>query len=527
MGTTSSIVSNNDNIDKNICISKTSQHFTIIKNNDKIKQYIIKYDDFYLLSIKNIDDKKIFVYVNDKLVHISKNNQFGYQLLKYVQISSDYSLITFPSDKIYVYDLRLMIQENLLKIVKTYDLLNGNHNINEQIIKTLLFDNSFYVLYANKIFCYNNNVKIFSHDSPTIKVGKNGNILLIDSKIQYINVQSNNRIDLFLSVLSPSLILFNNKNDCIFFINKNNHFCIYDIQDEKTIILSDENQNEKLQYNVIDYNHMSQLINNNIKLFVIIGWSNTHKQLSYWLLNHIDTKYLLSKEFKVDLSNVLFDSIEYINTNESMKIYQTNNNIVCYDIDKIIPIKFVEWMLSNEKNTIDKQKKYMILHNSINILAIDETIQEYKLTNFMKYILSLSNDESNNFLIRYNANIDICDSKSFNMFQDLLSNKHDDILSKIFSIKEFVSRNNTMIELLDHMYEYVKIIILNDKSKTVYLHEIKALYVCYCIMTLIMRYHAITNVLLQRSNRHNNIVNTFNNHFPIFSDFMNYVMQIY
>lgn len=515
MGNTLSI--NNESIDKNICIN-LSPCINLDKNDQMIKQYIIYYKryGYYKLLIKNINNNKLFVYIDDKLIHIVNNVKYTYPL-KYVQITSDFTLLSLPIDKIYVYDLLSLIQKKEICIMYSF-----HTKINNNIYKTILFDTSYWIIDSKNISIYEKNGNVMTNmynidNYNRFCKSSKCMISLDNNKLTYYDFhkQKNIAINIQYQFHTNTLNVFNHK---LFFVDIDNNFIIYEILQDKYHILKNIHGYSNL--NIINYDKLSSMIDENNIFTVVYALSNDYNKIIYWIINNNEGKFTMSCDYTIDIN--LSDEIKYIYSKDHITILQSNDNVITCDINKIISIKIIELLATNEKQIIQNNKNDNI-HNYISILATDETIQEYKLNNFMKEIISLHAESDNIFFIRHNANLRILDSNSFTIFQQLLTdNQYQSIiLLKIFSIKEYVSRHNTVIELLDHMYDYTKTIILNPNSKNTSLHDKKALYVCYSIMTFIIRYYELSYMKENKTRDIKyDIINTFIDNFPLFSDFM-------
>jgi hypothetical protein len=122
--------------------------------------------------------------------------------------------------------------------------------------------------------------------------------------------------------------------------------------------------------------------------------------------------------------------------------------------------------------------------------------------------------------VDYTVNIDIYNNaKSFNIFQKLLeSNRNiDSVIIDIFNVDGDVNKYNIMNDLLDHIYEYTKKIIIDMTDG---INELKAYYVGYVLIIFILKFY---RYFTKKNNKYikKGIINTFNLNYPIFADFMN------
>ena len=114
-----------------------------------------------------------------------------------------------------------------------------------------------------------------------------------------------------------------------------------------------------------------------------------------------------------------------------------------------------------------------------------------------------------------NSNMDLLSVKSFIIFDKILDGKIEthDIITNIFTIKSGYERYQTMVELLDHFYDYTKFILIdlnpttdinhnntdaNNVRQVEYNRKLKqdlviyrkqlALFIAYTMLDIIFRY---------------------------------------
>ena len=132
--------------------------------------------------------------------------------------------------------------------------------------------------------------------------------------------------------------------------------------------------------------------------------------------------------------------------------------------------------------------------------------------------------------------------KSFIIFEKLISGEitQNEIIDNIFLIKGKCGRHNMMANLMEHLYEYTRLIILQGKNKVtekMNLNELKAKYIGYILTILVLKYYSrLLNSLSELYNEESihittskknithkinlNIINKFIENFPVFKEFM-------
>jgi hypothetical protein len=240
-----------------------------------------------------------------------------------------------------------------------------------------------------------------------------------------------------------------------------------------------------------------------------------------------------------------------------MFIYKTLSGITVYDLNKIIPIRFAGMLASSSKYKLNKlfeeSYKSFEYYDILQIKGADESTIDYIVDdNFSRFILSLikplqSTEDTNIFQLSDNVNIGIVGTKSFNIFRDLLSGKINqmDIVNKIFEIGEIDGMHNMMSALMNHIYEFTKVIVLKGKigsdkndNNGEYnpnhpsVRELKVRYIGYILIVLILKYYSM---LLKKTQLYEStkkymikfdIIETFNKNFPVFKNFMDKSMAI-
>jgi hypothetical protein len=220
--------------------------------------------------------------------------------------------------------------------------------------------------------------------------------------------------------------------------------------------------------------------------------------------------------------------------------HENNNKLVVCDIKKILLLKITEKIIDLLKHDIinycSTHDEHMFFFPSeIEIVAADDTKQKYKLLNCQRVMLSYDKNksefpETDSFTTRYITNIDIYGTKmkSFDMFQNLLSGKMNcsDIMTYILAIVDNIGRYNTMTDIIDHMTEYLRIMILREDTngeldQSVF-GMIKTYFVGYYLMLLVLHFNAIfcadkIDVFKAKAKKHNTgLIDTFIENFQSF-----------
>lgn len=326
-------------------------------------------------------------------------------------------------------------------------------------------------------------------------------------------------------------------------------------------LLNNHNLSCDIVYNLVDYSFLSNVdatvdrIVDKIefnKIHVIVGWNKNRMRVDYWIIQYTNNSELsIITSSSIDI--VIPCDVNYMHNNGHMFIYKTtiDNRVIVYDLNNIVSINLTDWMANAYKKKIDdlfvtnysKQKYY----NTINIIGADDSTVSYNLDNYMQYISSVYKNTnpinkdcqddllSNEFQLKVTSNINIYNTtKSFNIFQDLLTkrSKPCDVVSNIIIVykKGYNNIHNVMTDLLNHMYEYTRIIILKETVGGEFIMDefknIIAPYIGYVILTLILNYYLILikirdKDLNKKSELKLDIIDQYVKNFPIFESFVN------
>jgi hypothetical protein len=315
-----------------------------------------------------------------------------------------------------------------------------------------------------------------------------------------------------LCISEDGRIIFYVDNDVDFHMR----FCIYDvslnkihIQDPK--IKVDREHINNIKFHLMDYSSFNDIDLKSEtdcnKLYVLVGWDKTMTSAYYWMIRCFDQNYNMYDASFVNMK--VNGKIEYIYNNGYMFIYKTQNGITAYDLNKVIPIRFASMLAAGSKfdlNTLYKQyyseRAYKYYENVV-LVGADDSKVVYAVSEYMRFLLSLvkpekSGVDTNVFQLRVNSNINIYgDVKSFMIFQDLLTGKSNqiEVISNIFTVKGQTGRHNMMRDLMNHMYEYTRVVALKETSENDIersgFSNMKAIYIGYVLLVLIIKYYSV------------------------------------
>ena len=642
-----------NNTKVSVNINAQTQNTTKYNKTYNIYQRINGIPQTFTLNIK-IFDNNIFVYVTDIftaktfLAHVGKIhndeseciNMDPLNYLKYIQMSSDFKLISLPEDDtINIYDLTKLIDCNMLQYVDSTGIVlkigedntlimeieNNDSSTRIRPYKCILCKESFITVCINETNKFydriiNINYKRKSiHDVINLSVDKSS-ILNFSINCMYVAIYEKNTNKLSMCCLNdsnpipaPISIDFDKLNvlDAICVSENGKLMCyvtkteinMYDISQKKIypikikINTSDQTTNsyhdtgqiqiKDVKFHLLNYKNFADIANidfsstndnnNNNNLYTLIGWNLKLLSSFYWIIQYTSASkneytsygpYSINITAHKDPNNNIID---YVYNNSSILLYKSQCGITVYDLNKVVPIRFVNILEMKYKSDIDNllKKEYLIssnkYHKNLIIIGTDDSNIKYELSEYMMMFLSVdksqqvhnnqlenkienstknekkiednteNNTEQNIFLMRVNANIDIYGfKKSFKLFQDLLEGKINQsiIIADIFTIRGETGRHNTMTELMNHFYEYTRVIALKENNSGDItrneFNNMKALYIGYVLMILVLKYYSMVIKLVPPKIVHNNnntyinfdILETFNMNFPAFKDFM-------
>jgi WD40 repeat protein len=422
----------------------------------------------------------------------------------------------------------------------------------------------FAVDYRNKILHEVINLDL-EISSSVLRFSENGKYVIIYSDIHK-NIYMCNMTDskphmkkLKIIITSDTIlntVTVSDDGRFIFYISNDDiQFKIYDISHNKTYSLGiglkiNKQQLKEIKFHIMDYSKFSDIrLADDIcnSLYVLVGWSKKLSSAYYWMIRCHNKGYKIYGPSYIEMK--IEGEIEYVYNNGYMFIYKTQSGIVVYDLNKIIPIRFAGLLASGMKDTLTAlfNEKYYTsdYYSSIDIKGAEDnesSLMKYQISPFMQFLMSLhKNNQTNLFHLRVNSNINIYGiTKSFNIFENLLTGKinQTDVITNIFTVPGTIGRHNMMAELMDHFYEYIRVIALKENDKG----ELddsefsinKSNYIGYILIVLLLKYYSMMlktmfdkeykeyNENVSNVNKYNyfDIMHTFNNHFPAFKDFI-------
>lgn len=411
----------------------THRHIAVNKNifefNKKIDKSFSKYfyvlndtcKTIYFIGIKIIEFK-IYLYLSNEndeinLIHIFEVSNAIKHVDKYIQISNNFKIISFPEhETIYFYDLCDLLNNNMLKVndfnvkilnhndeddfiysatqIKLESTTNDN-NIND-ICDCIVYDTKFIMVYNNKISHYDFNsnhckeimINGSKYNDYYITFSENGDYILINNyKYIYVSdfkkiIKIDKKLDIFINKLTLSndgnLISFIGPNNEIWFV-RNTWNDKNDIKFDKYIINNMENDivNDNLKLYILDY---SSFVNID-KLLVLTIWNTNNNKLYIMTIYYENEQYLLIEPYVMNM-NIDNNDIQYMYSNGNKYIYKKNNDVVVCDINKEIPLIIVDNMLN--------KLKYEYSDNINNITHDNDNIYE-----FIEYLFDFVNKSTN------------------------------------------------------------------------------------------------------------------------------------
>lgn len=554
-------------------------YFITYQQNRALKLCAKIIDNNVLIYINDLTDNKNDKLFHDKLFHdkliyvskISVNTTNSLQMieyyLKFIQISQDFKLLSIPEfDKINIYELTNDVEQ--LKYVGTINVtfeLEKNTNI----LKTYIEEQSIEPL---KCTLYSNTYTIvcFQKDNENITKYMIVTFDFIENKSAINSEISNTKTDTVTFSLNGKYIMWNNRKNRQLkiydtmdgLINTKNNFennpeCISNdgliilctmnqTHNEKIMIKMDTNTVHHIQlHGSLNKNMKYYLVNNdqiNIdvrkdndnKLYILIGWDQCLKRYLYWLIQFTHTTkedHRVSDSWMMNFDE--YSKIEYIHHNGNTFMYKTANMMIIYEIKKIIPIKYVEMYVDEFHKSLKKlyekyytHKKY---YDNLEIIAADDSTRIYVMRDFMKFLMSMqtNNNETNVFQLRVTANINIYGTtKSFDIFQKLILRESDgsEIIESIMLLPEVNGRHCVMSDLLMHIYEYIRVIVLKEldekKPERTEIENIVSLYIGYTILSFVLKYYLVLSKIQKHEIIKYDILHTFSQNFPVFEKFI-------
>lgn len=547
-----------------------TEHISDNKNNSMIVRYdkifiTYKSDKYIYFLLLKIVSNKLYIYIKNtlnnekkllKIIVVSKNSNINAKCIDYIYISKEYDIISIPEyDVINIYSLSKLIDNSkLVQVNRThlsigYDtndiiLYYNNNKICQNTPHKIHLNNDIIILTLStqKECCkiigidYNKNM-LYTIDNIDIDINtsdihiSNNTVLLYDNRhmIRIIDIKNEDikNEDIKNGIIKNTLCLSDDGN-LVFYVEddvKNINFITYNINDKiynSNVIDKQEISGNlrDIHFKVFNYDrfiNMYILDDNNV--YILTGWDIKHKKLYYWILKYNSMCCLCHGYKCIDMN--INDNIIYNYNNRFIYIFKTDKGTITYDLEKIIPIKIADMMKNNILKDIDniyqnnkhKAKKY------IDIKSADNKIKRYQLNNITNMFI---NCDKNIYDVEHTVNIDIYNNnKSFDIFKKLLENTNniDNIIVDIFKIESETNRYNIMYDLMEHIYEFIKTIIINDNNDII--SELKAYYIGFILMIFILKFYTY----LIKKNRNisikKDIIDNFNNNFQPFNNFMN------
>ena len=468
-----------------------------------------------IIDIKTLDDN-LFIYLTTEdrymqNIHVSKIN-IGQDVIKSIQLSNDCLRLTIPNQHhVDLYDLSSLYDRNVIHYIRSFD-----ESLDVSALNHLLFKN-------HRITVCMNHVIISSHNTPDIikelDYKLNDMMLKFTTTGKYMAMYVKKHNKIYIESIFDSnhwsvdgksindLICISDNGTAVFYKNTENKFYINTIEKKEYIICGIDNTTN-IKFYLINYDHY-------IKILGLIGWNVLTNTAIYWIVS----PDAVQGPFYFNPSKL--KNITYLYNNGGMAIYRSGCQVHLYNLNRIIPLKYIHTLIDRlyikiKHSTLNK--KY---HKYIDIIGADESMYMYEISDYMQLLLGIEYGQNNNiensvsFHMNVTANIDIYDNtKSFSIYHDLLIGKitQQDIINNIMQIRGLTGRHNTMQELMIHMYEYTNIFMIQNINMLDPLSEKKLLYVGYILLILVIKYSFNTN--------YQDIWIEFNQHFPIFVDFM-------
>lgn len=507
----------------------------------------------YLKNISNNDFNLVQIVVLSKYINVDIKNY-----INYIYISREYDIISIPEyDMINIYSLSELVNNNNLKQINKTGLnikLNDNKFIlfNKNIIvsevepyKCYLCRDMFVIILILEN-CYNKiigidykNDKMYTIDSINIPLNTsilqllNNVCILYDynrNSIYTSNIKSPMKKRTIRNNIEPNTLCLSDDGKIFFYISNNNEkkqlcFSVYSISNSKCYDnkINKNNINidlEKTKFKLLNYNKIKDIaIRNNYNIYVLSGWNIEEQKVYYWFIKYNDNECIIHNARHISMN--IKDDIKYNYNNRFLYVFKTVNGLIKYDLENILPIKVADIMKNDilkQINTFYKNNK----HNKnryVNIKCADNKTRRYELNNIMSFFIEEQKDRDV-YDVDYTVNIDIYNNnKSFDIFQKLLEgNKNiDSVIMNIFNIDGTTNKYNIMSDLLDHIYEYTKKIVINSDNN---INELKAYYIGYVLMIFILKFYTYF-VKKHNIGINKDIINTFNLNYPPFSEFMN------
>ena len=431
------------------------------KEHIKYDKSFIVYNKFiYTIGIKFSNDITL-IYItneNNNETNICYLTSYIDNINLYVLSNDNKTISLINEDIVNIYDVDKLLNENILHICKTVGKIDNIQDINI----CYLFSNYFKILTKQSIITYNLTNNVISKQNLgnlNYSFSKNGeHTVFYNNNNIYIDKL---KINILSSIIQNTLCM-SNDGKIIVFIDNTSYIVLCDIKTNKLYKLKKYEKETNNMY-IID-KHV--IVPSKKNIYILFN------NLTYWILSD----NTISQEHNIDLDKIPDNCISYCDINNIIPlIVATYGSIICK-----------QYIKPNDK-LIDK----------IEIISLTDTY-EYMLNDYMKQFV-----DTDKFITYGLTNVSIYGSnKSFDVYQGLVSGRCNsyDIIKDIIVLKNNISTNNVMKELMEHMYEFVRMI---DKKNI-----IKIYYVSYLLLHLIELYELTTG--------NKSIKESFYKVFPIF-----------
>lgn len=483
--------------------------------------YVCVKSKLYSLSVKTLSDY-LYVYLHNhktnKLIYAKKING---DYLNYVQVSDDYKFISLPdNNSVIIYDLHNILINNIFDRLAVIKL---------ELDKTsrCILSNEYYLIFDNVRDNIKDNIKDNIHKIMIIKFQDNS--LNIYDNLNTKTIKTSEKYK-YIIACDDNVIINNEKNlkGKIVFKESNTNYCISDtgivyiIESDKIKIINTTEyiytHNIKLPDNIScrviscqDILRDIDMDDESDNIHALIITDNLNGNIIYWLITD-NGVYNFYGPFRIVNDNILC----HYHTNIISTLI-SENRVIISDLRLIIPIHYVEYLLNNcKRELLSKYSPKNLYNSSVKITSADDITYMYSISdNFVRYILDVSKDKE--YETQTTTNIDIFPNvKSFQIYMEFLTGEIN--IDRIFNQKytDKTNINNTMYDLMDHMYEYTKIMII-DKTKKI--------YVGYTLLLVLLRYcHRLYTMGMTPSKE---IVSDYKEYYGVFADFIDIYVKRY
>lgn len=197
-------------------------------------------------------------------------------------------------------------------------------------------------------------------------------------------------------------------------------------------------------------------------------------------------------------------------------IYKTSNKIHVFDLQKIIPNRFIDLVVIQIKKLIPENTNENInifSYKRVKLVGADGSSHSYSIPTSMSFLMnSNKKKQKNEYTLDSAINIDIIDNiKSFNIFTGIMLKQinQDKLLDQL--LKNTNNTHNVMYKLVEHMLDYIRVMIVGDYQ---------IMYAGYMLLSFILIYYN------KSGSTNNNIIKNFVHALPPFKDYINEINVI-